>query len=815
MATELLQAVVEDGVRITNFFNGRLLTAEDLRREQDAARDRHRGLAGAVGEGVVQGLEVELVKRDLPAPTVRITAGIGFNRDGDPVALPRDVELRLLPAQAEADQKQGLFALCDRPSVISEITNPGFYVLAARPAAAQSRDQVPTVDLSQEGLGSRCGARYTELGASFSLVPLPLPAGNAGAPLAQQLTQILSTVGGLVEKFRQNDRSVTLDLEKALSRLRNGMAYWVAGHDVSPGRVVSLAAPAPVGATLPDAPLEALRGAGALAGCDLPLALLYVTRRQLEWVDMWTVRRTPVPRVEPDPLSLAGELPPADAVAAFMQFREHAAAFLATTPPLAPAQVRAEDWFLFLPPAGVLPLQSGGMSGFAPAQFFPAQRVNGPESLAATRIPALLRGALEHPPVALASSERVWLYTVSGPQLPGAAPSLLFTSYPLEPDLEVSPVRITAVTPHGGRSSNGIPMVQVGEALEITGKNFEASQNATQVLIDGTPVTGTFIEATDSRLRFLVPPVPELPVAGRVTMLVVSNRSTSGFRPLKVIPRPGTPETGKIDVEFMGIVDPPKPLSGLPVTFRYLVRNRTAEQANVVITAVVSPQAWPAVVREAAAETKDVPGVVLNAGEERSVFVRTTIPPSVEARSSFTLTVNAQAGAVTGSSGSLTFEVDSPASIPDPHVHQLIVANTNPGSALQGNRINVSPYYPVTAVLNVTVDLAATYELTAEYVNGDGQVVALTNWSISLRYGGVVAGDKVEMVVTPKMLQDNGNNPVSLAPQVVLSVPYYNNPSNPINSGNLRIRVKRKDQARFREITITVQRIEYWWYYYF
>jgi len=52
MPTELMDPVVADGVRLTHFFNGRVLTAEDLRREQDAASERHRGLAGAVGAGV-------------------------------------------------------------------------------------------------------------------------------------------------------------------------------------------------------------------------------------------------------------------------------------------------------------------------------------------------------------------------------------------------------------------------------------------------------------------------------------------------------------------------------------------------------------------------------------------------------------------------------------------------------------------------------------------------------------------------------------------------------------------------------------------
>ncbi|HVH13357.1 MAG TPA: hypothetical protein VM759_09910, partial [Longimicrobium sp.] len=290
MSTELLEPVVNDGVRLTHFFNGRVLTAEDLRREQDAARDRHRGLAGAVGEGVVRGLEVTALRRDLPAPTVRITAGLAFNRDGDPVELPRDVELRLIPAQAEVDQEAGLFALCDRPAAVTLITNPGFYLLSARPASAFSREQVPMVEVSSEGIGSRCGARYAETGAAFSLVPLPLPVGGAGAPLAQRLTQLATAAASLVERVRGGETgAVELKLAQHLSKLRNGMAYWCAGRDTAGARVASLA-PSALAPVSPRTPLDDLR-TGALPSCDIPLALLYVTRRRLEWVDGWAVRR--------------------------------------------------------------------------------------------------------------------------------------------------------------------------------------------------------------------------------------------------------------------------------------------------------------------------------------------------------------------------------------------------------------------------------------------------------------------------------------------------------------------------------------------
>lgn len=814
MATELLQPVVEDGVRITNFFNGRLLTAEDLRREQDAARDRHRGLAGAVGEGVVQGLEVSLKEANLPAPTVRISAGFGFNRDGDPVALPRDVELRLLPAQAEVDQQAGLFALCDRAGVVAEITNPGFYLLAARPASSLSREQVPTVDLSQEGLGSRCGAKYAEAGASFSLVPLPLPAGSADAPLAQQLTQLTSVIAGLVEKWRGNDLSVTLELDKALSRLRNGAAYWLAGRDVAPARAVTLATPAPARPTLPEAPLEALRDAGALAGCDLPIALLFVTRRQLEWVDGWAVRRTPVPRVEPDPLSLAGELPPADGVAAFMQFREHAAGFLAPRPPLAAPLVRAADWFLYLPPAGVLPLQGTGPAGFDPAQFFPALRVNGPEPLAPSRIPALLRAALEHPPVDLATAERIWLYTVTGPRPAGTAPSLLFTSYPLEPDLEVSPVRITGIAPWAGGTDKdtGVPLVHVGEPVVVTGKNFEASQNAHQVLIDGTPVPQPFMAATDTQLTFKIPPMEDLPEAGKAAVMVVSNRSTSAFRPLKLLPS-GPPTTGALDVELLQ-TSPAVPLAGQAVTFRFTVRNRTRQQTTVTLTPVVSQTSWTTRLLAAAADTGTViTGVLLNAGEERSVFVRVDIPAGATSGTSFNVTLNATAGPLTGSSGTLSYTLGTAANVPDPHVTILSLVTANPPSALNANkdRVSVSPFYPVQVVFNVQVNLAATYVITAEYVTSGGADDDPAGWSeLKLQKTNETPATSLTYTVTSGDLA-NANNAVTLSPHLLISNQYYSAAEN----SNVRIRVQRQGQAQVRDLTFAVQRINYWWYYYY
>ncbi|MCB0238608.1 MAG: hypothetical protein KDH08_08165, partial [Anaerolineae bacterium] len=65
MTLELLEPMLHGGIRNTHFFNGRLLTAGDLRAEQQANRQQHQQLGLAVGAGVVEGYDV----RQAPSST--------------------------------------------------------------------------------------------------------------------------------------------------------------------------------------------------------------------------------------------------------------------------------------------------------------------------------------------------------------------------------------------------------------------------------------------------------------------------------------------------------------------------------------------------------------------------------------------------------------------------------------------------------------------------------------------------------------------------------------------------------------------------
>jgi hypothetical protein len=80
---DLQQPVIDSGIRSINFFNGRLLSAGDLTREQSAYREADRRLGGAIGEGVAYGLEVSKAanfQKDKPA--VSVEGGLAINRRG-------------------------------------------------------------------------------------------------------------------------------------------------------------------------------------------------------------------------------------------------------------------------------------------------------------------------------------------------------------------------------------------------------------------------------------------------------------------------------------------------------------------------------------------------------------------------------------------------------------------------------------------------------------------------------------------------------------------------------------------------------------
>src|SRR3970282_1797040 len=91
----LQQTILDGGIRAVNFFNGRLLTGEDLAREQTARREADRRLGLALGDGVARGLEVAEAKDQSYGTAATVAAGLAINRRGQTLHLPCAVDVLL------------------------------------------------------------------------------------------------------------------------------------------------------------------------------------------------------------------------------------------------------------------------------------------------------------------------------------------------------------------------------------------------------------------------------------------------------------------------------------------------------------------------------------------------------------------------------------------------------------------------------------------------------------------------------------------------------------------------------------------------
>src|SRR5262245_35797857 len=109
-------------VRSVNFFNGRLLTAEDMKKEQQAEALHRQRLGRVLGEGVAQGLRVS-IKAGLLPKSVEVEAGIAINAFGEAIELPEKIEIPLQEDTPAVRSAGG-------PAVLSDCAPPeqGVYV---------------------------------------------------------------------------------------------------------------------------------------------------------------------------------------------------------------------------------------------------------------------------------------------------------------------------------------------------------------------------------------------------------------------------------------------------------------------------------------------------------------------------------------------------------------------------------------------------------------------------------------------------------------------------------------------------------------
>lgn len=373
---QLQQPLKDGGIRSVNFFNGRLLAGKDLSREQAARRESDWRLGLALGNGVAFGFKVDEDSQSTSnVPIVRVQAGLAVNRLGQALRLTDNIRLALA-RQFDAVSANCLFGDCTPLSGGTYLAGDGLYLLTVAPAES-SEGRAATNGLDPANV--RCNTDTTVEAVQFRLLAI--------------------------------NRSHYSDLDQSSQQFRNRIAYRCFGIEAREKSVANPWVDDPITYGL----VDALRQKG-LDDRDVPLALIFWTAAGVQFIDMWAVRRA---LLAPDNLSASSfvarrrRLVETDAMCA--QFQQQLADLLAAS--AQPDKVIAVEHFRYLPPFGMLPLQSLPLRGFSEASFFsglirrPTPGANQPTEFIDARLLGTLRHqASAYPPTDVTAKEFIWVF---------------------------------------------------------------------------------------------------------------------------------------------------------------------------------------------------------------------------------------------------------------------------------------------------------------------------------------------------------------------------------------------------------------------
>jgi hypothetical protein len=380
----LLEPVLDGGIRSTNFFNGRLLSAEDLSTEQTADRERQALLGRAVGEGVAYGLEVEAASAASPA--VSVSPGLAISRAGRMLALRDPVTVSLTkPASPASDgAARTTFGDCEPGHETASLNGHAAegavaYLLVMGPASGGA-GRAPVSGLGNVAPG--CNTRYNVDGVRFRLLEIGLTRGDPDLASPKRLRNRVA-----YECFGVGDiRAFEADPWDA-----DGRGYGLVDNRLRQDRL------------RPD----------GLADCEAPLATLRWTSSGIEWVDMWSVRRRITHRASDGRWApLWGDRCTGEAEAISLQFECQLRDILLDRS-RDPRDVAAPEYFRYLPPAGLLPVARQGYGfGFDPDKFLGVHAPETVEPIEGSLLRGLLQEALYHDPIDLSVPQTVRLYSI-------------------------------------------------------------------------------------------------------------------------------------------------------------------------------------------------------------------------------------------------------------------------------------------------------------------------------------------------------------------------------------------------------------------
>ena len=383
--TLLGEAITQDSVRAVQFFNGRLLTAADLSRDQAARRQADAQVGAASGSGIAWGLEVNPAGPASDADSlgvVTVEAGLAVALSGQALKLNQRVSLSLIQPPADTSStgtSSGTFGPCAGSTPSTYVAGDGLLLLVLSPIDVPE-GFAPVLAL--EAINTRCARDVIAEGVQLKLLPVPGAAitGTTTAALSQLRSRIAHECLGstLLQQAHRLPSSTTARATSAGSH----------GHGL----------------------LDRMLAERSLSACDVPLALVCLVGRQIVFIDGAAVRR----RIASQTASVQGaawlgERLQGTAEARFLQFQEQ----LADTPAIANAAATAN--LRWLPPAGLLP------SGTDWRRFFADRAPARATALAASDAPGVLQRTLAEDAIdltAAATSGRVRVYEVEGTGAP-------------------------------------------------------------------------------------------------------------------------------------------------------------------------------------------------------------------------------------------------------------------------------------------------------------------------------------------------------------------------------------------------------------
>lgn len=359
---KLLEPLLDEGIRTTNYFNGRILSAEDLRVDQAATRTRDTLLGQALGMGVVKGLKVSVLQAGGTAPILAITAGLALAEDGQVLELPSSVELELARVEVASNTStSGPFVTCGTPSNAASPTGTGSYVLVMGPASGlEGKAPVSTLGGGQADVC--CRSRNGVEGVTFNLIRISPTGLSANTPNLN----------------------------------RNLLAHYCFGTAKLIAESAKQALSSPETFEYNPLALE-----DKIPADQVPLAVLSWSSKGVDFVDLWAVRRPVVPALEAPWHLLTGGRRQAEALAMFHQFQDQLDALKAGS---SPTKVTLKDNFRYLPPLGIVPLaqvtrdptnnSSSTTAGFDQITFFSGVPTTDLITLPAAALRAIVLSAL-------------------------------------------------------------------------------------------------------------------------------------------------------------------------------------------------------------------------------------------------------------------------------------------------------------------------------------------------------------------------------------------------------------------------------------